>query len=30
LALVDHLIVSRTFAMKLTGKADPALSVEKL
>ena len=30
LALVDHLIVTRTFATKLTGETDPARAVEKL
>lgn len=30
LALVDHLILSRDFAAKITGKADPAAAVEKL
>lgn len=30
LALVDHLIVTRTFATKLTGETDPKRAVEKL
>ncbi len=30
LALVDHLLVSRAFAAKLTGEAEPAASIKKL